>query len=265
MQDDGTRGNGRPEYSYSWFGWAMEFRFDRDRNAQAATICDAAQFIVSDEPVENSLYFSSNSMSSTRVLRRYESHASYQVLASRIPRGADSCRGPVGLRRFRRFPTIEHDAQSGRSLLKGSRGLAGVQHKAPAAHAFVIHDLRITENTGSRGWREPGGLCVVKQERNVLKGCLSHVRGLMGSRPLLRIGGEIWPARAWNAWGWFLARQLVRHFCLLDVHRHAVRRVNVKARVPVRWQIDFQHRHIFVLKHGQMVSRLFDRSRGPSS
>ena len=125
-------------------------------------------------------------MSSTRVLRRYESHASYQVLASRIPRGADSCRVPVGLRRFRRFPTIEHDARSGRSL-----GLAGVQHKAPAAHAFVIHHLRITENTGSRGWREPGGLSVVKQERNVLKGCLSHVRGLMGSRPLLRIGGEI--------------------------------------------------------------------------
>jgi len=131
--------------------------------AQAATICDAAQFIVSDEPVENSLYFSSNSMSSTRVLRRYESPASYQVLASRIPRGADSCRGPVGLRRFRRFPTIEHDAQSGRSLLKGSRGLTGLQH------AFVIHDLRITENTGSRGWREPSGLSEVKQKRNVLE------------------------------------------------------------------------------------------------
>ena len=57
MQDDGTGGNGRPEYRYSWFGWAMEFRFDRDRMAQAATICDAAQFIVSDEPVDDSLYF----------------------------------------------------------------------------------------------------------------------------------------------------------------------------------------------------------------
>ena len=85
MQDDGTRGNGRPEYRYSWFGWAMEFASTGTAIAQAATICDAAQFIVSDEPVENSLYFSSNSMSSTRVLRRYESHASYQVLASRIP------------------------------------------------------------------------------------------------------------------------------------------------------------------------------------
>ena len=85
MQGDGTRGNGRPEYRYSWFGWAMEFASTRTAVAQAATICDAAQFIVSDEPVENSLYFSSNSMSSTRVLRRYESHASYQVLASRIP------------------------------------------------------------------------------------------------------------------------------------------------------------------------------------
>jgi hypothetical protein len=85
MQDDGTRGNGRPEYRYSWFGWAMEFASTGTAMAQAATICDAAQFIVSDEPVENSLYFSSNSMSSTRVLRRYESHASYQVPASRIP------------------------------------------------------------------------------------------------------------------------------------------------------------------------------------
>ena len=149
-----------------------------DRNAQAATICDAAQFIVSDDPVENSPYFSSNSMSSTRALRPYESHASYQVLASRILRGADSCRGPVGLRRFRRFPSIEHDAQSGRSLLKASRGLAGLQHKAPAAHAFVIHDLRITENTGSRGWREPAGLSVVKQERNVVEGCLSMFEAL---------------------------------------------------------------------------------------
>ena len=68
MQDDGTRRDGRLEYRYSWFGWAMEFRFDRDPNGPAATICDTAQFIVSDEPVENSLYFRSNSMSSTRVL-----------------------------------------------------------------------------------------------------------------------------------------------------------------------------------------------------
>ena len=132
--------------------------------AQAATICDAAQFIVSDEPVENSLYFSSNSMSSTRVLRRYESHASYQVLASRIPRGADSCRGPVGLRRFPRFPTVEHDAQSGRSLLKGSRGLAGVQH------AFVIHDLRIPRKhrmarMARTGWAERSETGAKRSER----------------------------------------------------------------------------------------------------
>jgi hypothetical protein len=32
MQDEGTRGNGRPEYRYSWFGWANGIRFDRDRN-----------------------------------------------------------------------------------------------------------------------------------------------------------------------------------------------------------------------------------------
>jgi hypothetical protein len=153
---------------------------------------------------------------------------------------------------------IEHDVQSGCGLLKGSRGLAGVQHKAPAAQAFVIHELRMKENTGSRGWREPAGLSVVKQERNVVKGCL-------GSRPLLRISGEIGLSTLGTGGVWFLARQLVHHLCLLDVHRHAVRRVNVKARVPVRWQIDFRHRHVFLLKHGQMVRRLFDRNRRSSS
>jgi hypothetical protein len=45
MQDDGTRGNGRPEYRYSWFGWAMKFASTGTAMAQAATICDAAQFI----------------------------------------------------------------------------------------------------------------------------------------------------------------------------------------------------------------------------
>lgn len=75
--------------------------------------------------------------------------------------------------------------------LKGAAVWPGSSTRRQPAHAFVIHDLRITENTGSRGWREPAGLSVVKQERNVVKGCLSHVRGLLGSRPLLRIGGEI--------------------------------------------------------------------------
>jgi hypothetical protein len=158
--------------------------------AQAATICDAAQFIVSDEPVENSLYFSSNSRSSTAsdVTNRTRHTRFLQV---EFPEAQIHAAVRLACNDFGDFRTIEQDAQSGCGLLKGSRGLPGVQHKAEAAHAFIIHDLGITENTGSRGRREPARLSIVKQERNVVKGCPSDVRGLMGSRPLLRIGGEI--------------------------------------------------------------------------
>ena len=56
--------------SIAILGSAGQWNFASTRTpmAQAATICDAAQFIVSDEPVENSLYFSPNWRSSTRVL-----------------------------------------------------------------------------------------------------------------------------------------------------------------------------------------------------
>jgi hypothetical protein len=39
--------------------------------------------------------------------------------------------------------------------------------------------------------------------------------------------------------------------------------VDVKTRVPVRWHVDLQYRHILVLEHREMIGCLFDRNGWP--
>ena len=164
---------------------------------------------------------------------------------------------------FDNLASADDDPDPRGLLGDGGSRLARLEHQAPTANAFIVEDLRVGRDLGTRAGGETARLRIHEGNDDIVEWSRPDVRNLVGHR-LLGISGKtdvaarISPRRT----RWFTPH-LPHHVRIRHQHADLVERMRVITRHPTGRDVDIHQGHIFVAKHRHMKRRLLDRHGRP--